>query len=268
MNNSRLAIGVALGSLALCSALLIAQDSKPTPPVTKTPAAKSPTAPTTPKLTTATPPTTKNTSTSAPVLTTPPEGELPPGVTPEMMQEAMVASTPGPMQAYLVASAGEWEGECKMWMAPNTPPSTSTSFFNVTPVLGGRFIHQDTCGDLGEWGKFEGTGLIGYDIAKGEFQATWADTMGTGIMYGTGQLSSDEKVLTINYNYFCPMQKKNCAFRQTTTRNDNGTSTMRMWGPAMGTGDEYQLMEIVYTRKHSHKHTTHATHSEKGTAAQ
>ena len=247
MNRTRLALSVVAASLTVCTTLLFAQDTKqhkPTTPIT---------------------------TTAAPAATTPPESQLPPGMTPEMMQAATEAGTPGPMHAYLCENAGEWIGDCNMWMGPNTPAMKSTLAHTVTPILGGRFTREDTVGDMGEWGKFEGTGTFGYDIAKCEFLATWADTMSTGMMYGTGQLSSDHCVLTINYNYYCPMQKKDCAFKQTVTRNDDGTQTMRMWANAIGTGEEYKMMETIYTRKSQHKHphakpATHATHNDKAPA--
>ncbi len=176
-----------------------------------------------------------------------------------MMEEMMKAGSPGPMQAYLCEDAGEWIGACTMWMAPSAPPTTSKTKLTVTPVLGGRFVQQVANGDMAEWGAFEGLGMIGYDNAKGEFQASWADNMGTGMMYGTGTLSSDKKELTINYSYFCPMAKKNCVFRQTYTHNDNGTKTMRMWTTAE-TGEEYKMMETVYAR--TSKPATHAAHAE------
>ncbi len=234
MHRTRLVCSIALGSLALCTAALLAQDTKKnhTPPPTATPAQAA----------------------------TPPESQLPPGMTPEMMQQMMEAATPGPMQAYLCEDIGEWVGACSMWMSPNATPTTSKSSMNVRSVLGGRFIHQEAKGDMGEWGLFEGFGMVGFDNAKGEFQATWADSMGTGMMYGTGSLSSDKKVLTINYTYYCPMSKKNCAFRQSYTRNDNGTKTMRLWGASAETGEEYKMMETIYARTHTPP--THATHTD------
>ena len=237
MNRTRIVCSIALGSLAVCTSILFAQDAKK-------------------QYTKSTPPT--KPAVVTPV--TPPEAQLPPGMTEEMMQDAMSAGTPGPMQAYLCENAGEWAGACSTWMAPNTPAMITKSMLTVTPILGGRFVQQQTKGDMGEWGPFEGFSLTGYDNAKGEFQAYWADTMGTGMMYGTGELSSDKKVLTINYNYNCPIQKKSCAYKQTVTHNDNGTQTLRMWGPNLGTGEEYKMMEIVYARTSAP--AVHAEHTD------
>ncbi len=194
-------------------------------------------------------PTKSTAPTATPPKVEPPVApELPPGMTAADMEAMMIAATPGPMQHWLCEDAGTWEGACKMWIAPHTEPDQSKSSYTITPVLGGRFVRTDTKSDMGEWGMFEGQGVTGYDIAKGEFQSQWMDSMGTGMMFGTGSLSSDQKVLTINYSYFCSVQKKECAFKHTFTRNDNGSRTMRMWGPAMGTGEVFQIMETVYTR--------------------
>ncbi len=229
---------LAVGTLALRTAFVVAQDT--TKPHTK------PAHTTTPPKTETAPPT-----------------ELPPGFTPEMMQTMQEAATPGPMQTWLCEDAGSWAGNCKMWMAPGTEPTISGSTMTNTPILGGRFVRQDVTGDMGEWGQFEGTGMVGFDKGAGQFQSAWADNMGTAMMYGTGSVSSDQKVLTINYTYFCPIAKKEVPFKQTITRNADGTRTMRMWGVAAGapTGEMFQLMETVYKRTHSHAEHADAEHT-------
>ncbi len=180
--------------------------------------------------------------------TTPSNPELPPGMSQEEMNAMMAAATPGPMQAWLCADLGTWSGECKMWMTPEGEPMVCTSNYVQTSLLGGRFVHQVSKSDMGAMGIFEGVGTVGYDNAKGEFQGWWVDSMGTGMSYGTGSLSPDEKVLTLNYGFFCPMQKKQCNFRQTVTRNDDGSRTMRMFANFPKTGKEYMMMETIYKR--------------------
>lgn len=215
-------IAIASMTLIVCGGLIAAQDN-----------GKKTTNPTTPPAN----------GTAQPAAT-----DLPPGMTQEDMKAMMEAAQPGPMHEWLCADAGTWIGQCKMWMAPGMEPNVSTATLVQTPLLGGRFVEQRASGDMGEWGLFEGFGLIGYDNAKGEFQNTWADSMGTGMMHGTGTLSADKKVLTINSSYFCPMQKKVCSFRQTTTRNDDGTRTQEMWGVAPGSTEEHRMMEIIYKK--------------------
>lgn len=247
-------ICLAISVIATCTALVVAQETKKTPTNNKPAVQNTPTV-TPPKA----PPTTNTNTATPPKHDAPGANALPPGMTEADMQAMMAAATPGPMQAWLCEDAGTWKGACMMWMAPGVEATKSESTYTVTPILGGRFIQQHASGDMGEWGPFEGFGMVGFDNAKGEFQASWGDTMGTAMMCGTGSLNSDNKELTINFSYFCPMQKKTCAFKQTITRNTNGTRTMRMFGDAPGTGEHFKMMETTYTLVHAqakHNETT------------
>lgn len=174
---------------------------------------------------------------------------LPPGMTPEDMQACAEAGTPGEMHAWLVETAGTWQGKNKMWMGPGTDPMESECVTTVTPILDGRFVRVETSGEMPGMGPFNGIGINGFDNVTQKFQCTWIDNCGTGMMIGTGERSSDGRTFTVNYSFNCPINKKPANFRQIETRKGKDAMTLEMYASHPHTGEEYKMLEINYTRK-------------------
>lgn len=180
-----------------------------------------------------------------------PAGEhaLPPGMTAEDMQACMEAGAPGENHEYLVQDAGVWKGKTKMWMTPDmTEPMTSECTSTVTPMMDGRFVRCEITGDMPGMGVFNGFGLYGFDNVQQKFQSTWIDNCGTGMMTGTGELSSDGKTLTWTFNYHCPITKKATVMREVERRTGANSKTLEMWGTDPKSGKEFKMMEIAFTR--------------------
>jgi hypothetical protein len=178
------------------------------------------------------------------------EQKMPPssGMSEADMQACMAAATPGPMHEHLAKSVGTWTGTCKMWMSPGTEPTTSDCTTVISPMMGGRFIKIETSGEMPGMGPFEGFGLNGYDNVSKKFVSTWADSMGTGMMNGTGELSADGKTLNWACTFNCPLTKGAMACRQVEHHTGNDKMTFEMYGPDPKTGTEYKMMQIDYTR--------------------
>lgn len=174
---------------------------------------------------------------------------LPPGWTEADMQACAVAAMPGPMHEHLQGSTGVWEGKTSMWMAPGMPAMNSTCTSTITPAMDGRFVKCEYSGDMPGMGPFKGMGINGFDNVSGKFQSTWIDNMGTGIMFGTGELSADKKVLTWNYNFNCPVTKKPAVMRLVETSTGKDSMKLEMYTNDPKSGKEYKMMEIVFTRK-------------------
>ncbi|MBX3363257.1 MAG: DUF1579 domain-containing protein [Phycisphaeraceae bacterium] len=178
--------------------------------------------------------------------------EMPPGMTPEraaMMEKCMLAAQPGKMHAFLAEGAGVWDGRTKMWMMPDSAPIESTCVSTVTVIMDGRFVKCDIVGEMPGMGAFVGSGFYGYNNVTGEFESTWIDNCSTGIMRGTGRLSSDNKKLTWKSNYTCPVTSKPCVVREIETITGKNTRTLEMYGVDPLTGVEYKMMEIAFTRR-------------------
>ena len=194
----------------------------------------------------------QNSRDKKPTTPAPPQGEmqLPPGMTAEDMQACMEAGTPGEMHEFLASSAGVWQGKNKMWMTPEMKePMVSECTATITTAMDGRFTKCEMVGDMPGMGPFNGFGIYGYDNVGQEFQSTWIDNCGTGMMNGTGELSSDKKTLTWKFTYNCPIQKKPTTLREVEKFTSKDSKTLEMYSIDPKSGKEFKMMEIAFTRK-------------------
>jgi hypothetical protein len=175
-------------------------------------------------------------------------GSTPPGMSEADMQACMEAAKPGPQHAFLVQSAGVWQGKSKMWMTPDSEPETNDCTTTITPMMDGKFTKCEMEGQM-SMGPFSGFGLYGYDNVAQEFQSTWISNCGTGMMTGTGQQSSDGKTLTWKYEHNCPIAKKPVTMREVERITGKDSKTLEVFGPDPKTGQEFKMMEITFTRK-------------------
>lgn len=182
--------------------------------------------------------------------------ELPPGWTMEDMQACIEAGTPGEMHAHLAKEVGVWAGKTQMWMGPEGEPMDSTCTATITTVMDGRYTKCEINGDMPGMGPFHGIGIYGYDNVSQKFQSTWIDNHSTGIMFGTGDLSSDGKTLTWNYNFNCPVTKKPATMREVEKVTGPNTKTMEMFGTDPKSGKEYKMMSIAFTKQSGGAPTT------------
>ena len=178
-----------------------------------------------------------------------PELKLPPGWTAEDMQACILAGTPGKMHEILTRDAGTWKGTSTMWMAPDTEPVKSACTSKVTPMMDGRFIKVEMSGEMPGMGPYSGFGLYGYDNVSQQFSAMWIDNHGTGMMTGTGKLSADNKSVTWNYTYNCPITKKPTPMRDIETFTGPNSKKLEMYGADPKSGKEYKMMSIELTRE-------------------
>ena len=169
------------------------------------------------------------------------------------------AATPGKMHAWLCKDAGAWTGTSTMWMMPDAPPTVSECTMVTTPIFGGRYLKQEFRCEMPDFGKFEGFSIVGYDNAAKQFQMTWADNMGTGMMTSVGQLSSDEKTLSWDCSFYCPMAQKKCSMREVVTRTGEGTQTFDMYSTDPASGKEFKCMHIDLKRASKAAATTAST---------
>jgi hypothetical protein len=232
---------------ALAGSIALAQPTKDT-----TKPAPKPAAPTQPSTT--------------PAKTTPsqPAGDHkmpapPPGMTEADMMACAAAAAPGPNHEFLAKRAGTWSGHVKMWMPGTTEPQESECTTVFTSLMDGRFLHSETNGEMPGMGPFHGFGAYGYDNVGKKFQATWFDNCGTGMMTGTGELSSDSKTLNWTMNYNCPLKGGPIVMREVEHITGPNTMTLEMFGPNPKTGKEEKALEISYTRKSAGAATTPTT---------
>jgi hypothetical protein len=164
-----------------------------------------------------------------------------------MMKQMMEASTPGAAHARLKAMEGSWTASTRMWMKPGDKADESLGRSNFVWVLDGRFLRQDFVGDwMGK--KFEGMGFMGYDNVRKEYVNTWMDSMGTAMMYSTGQYDEATQTIKDEGTSSCPMTgEKNRWFRSEWKLPTGDTSTYIMYAKDEK-GKEFKSLEIIYKR--------------------
>lgn len=165
------------------------------------------------------------------------------------MAICMEAGKPGKEHAELAKAVGSWNGKTKMWMGPDSkaPEMSSECKQTITSVMDGRFIRIEVQGDMAGM-PFNGFGLAGFDNVSKKYVSTWVDNCGSGIMNGTGEASSDGKVITFTYNYNCPIAKKPTTMREVHTHKSANNYTLEMFGKDPHSGKEFKMMEIDFTR--------------------
>lgn len=165
----------------------------------------------------------------------------------EMMKAWQAYMTPGEAHQMLASSAGTWTAKVKSWMDPAQPPQESEGTAEMKMVLGGRYLEHRYEGTMmGQ--PFSGIGYTGFDNYLKKFQATWIDSMGTGVMMTSGTLAKDGKSLTMTGTFDDFVMKKKSKVKETLTFVNADTQNFEMWmeGPD---GKMMKNLEIVYSRK-------------------
>ncbi len=175
--------------------------------------------------------------------------QLPPGWTEADMQACMAAGIPGKMQEHLAQSVGTWTGTSTMWMAPGAPAVTSPANATITLEMDGRYTKCEHNGEMPGMGPFHGIGWYGYDNVAQKFVSTWLDNHSSGIMYGSGTLSSDGKTITWSYDYTDPVTKKPATMREIERWTGSDSMMLEMHGNDPKSGQEYKMMQIEMKRK-------------------
>jgi len=155
--------------------------------------------------------------------------------------------TPGDMHKVLAQTEGEWTTEGKMWMDPKGEPMISKGECTYKMVLGGRYQETQFKGDMmGQ--QFEGKGVMAYDNFKKQFEGTWIDNMGSGIMKTEGNYDPATKTFTMTGKLVDPMTSKECTVRETLKIVDDDTHVMTMYN-TVGGQPEFKTMELTFKRK-------------------
>lgn len=162
------------------------------------------------------------------------------------MEAMMKAMTPGEEHQHLAQIAGDWTFTSSMWMAPGQPPMESSGTMHGEMALGGRYLQTHWSGSMmGQ--PFEGHGTDAYDNVAKQYESSWIDNMGTGIMHGTGTCDANGTCNSTS-EMWDPMTGKKSSMRSTVTWTDKDSFKMEMFG-AGPDGKEMKMMELVAKRK-------------------
>jgi len=164
----------------------------------------------------------------------------------DAMQEAMKKAwmeigTPGPEHAELKKMVGDWTVDVVSYHNPEKP-AKSKGKCTFKMALDGRYLEQHFSGTM-DGTPFTGIGYTAFNKATGKYEATWMDSMSTGIMHLTGEM--EDGVCTYNGHFFGPGGAKIKA-RYEEEKPDADTMTFVMYMDA-GMG-EMKAMEMTYKR--------------------
>lgn len=151
---------------------------------------------------------------------------------------------PGEQHKWLMQFVGYWESE-SITYTPQGAGQPEKGRMEYKLAMGGRFLDMDFEGKFMSQ-PFHGGGMIGYNKVDQRFESTWVDTMGTGMLFMTGQLSDGEKTLTLEGDYTNPMTKQKSTFKEVMTVVDKDHHKSAFYDKVEG--KDVKIMEISYTR--------------------
>lgn len=158
-------------------------------------------------------------------------------------------ATPGEVHKMMSEWNGKWDGEVSMWHSPDAPPETSKTSAENKMIMGGRYQQSTHSGNMMGM-PFEGLSTMGYDNAKKEFENTWIDNMGTGIMILRGKWDDASKTITLTGKCVAAEMGdgSEMGVKQTFKIVDADHHEMQMF-MVTEDGKETKTMEIKYVRK-------------------
>ncbi|MEZ5064862.1 MAG: DUF1579 domain-containing protein [bacterium] len=161
-----------------------------------------------------------------------------------MMEAWQKTMMPGPEHKEMEYFVGDWKLTSKSWMMGEGEPQVSTGTAHGEMFMGGRFLHSTTKSEMMGL-PFEGLSLSGYDNVKKEHYNLWFDTMGTGVMYSTGNKDAEGNMV-LTGTFPDPMMG-NVAYtmKSKILGPDSYLFEMFMNGPG---GEMNRVLEITYQR--------------------
>jgi hypothetical protein len=165
---------------------------------------------------------------------------------PAQMEKMKKPTSPGDAHKVLEKLAGKWNYTATFTM-PDGTTDESTGTADNEIIYGGRFAKQTVKGTwMGQ--PFEGTGYIGYDNVREEYQSIWIDSSMTGMPYSAGKFDDATQTLSLSGKGSCPLTGEKeipCRSELKIVDADHLVMTAHAPGPD---GKEAKMMEIRYER--------------------
>lgn len=165
-----------------------------------------------------------------------------------MGRQAFEASKTGGAHQHLAAMAGDWEGSFKLWFEPGDPACESTQRGTIRPVLDGRFLlHEYETEINGE--PVSGVALYGYHLDGQAWEASWAESFGTGtqLMHCSGRADPGAAFSVLGH-YGDGQGGPDWGWRTGIEQPDADTLVITMTNISPQ-GEEAKAVETRYTRK-------------------
>lgn len=173
--------------------------------------------------------------------------DMDPAAVMKMMQDA---SKPVEHHKALDQMVGEWDAEMSFQMSPDQPPQKSMGKATTKWILGGRFLLTDFSGKLNfgeDMYDFEGLGIMGYSVPKGEYVSIWMDTWNTAPTIQTGEPMEEDGKIEVSGVSATPFGESK--MKNVYKMIDKDTFEMHFWEPDPATGEMMQTGTITYHKK-------------------
>lgn len=143
----------------------------------------------------------------------------------------------------LVASAGTYTGTLTSYEAGPEPLSTTCT--ETVEAIGSFWTRSTmTCEFMGM--PYEGTGIVGYDEASGEYIGDWVDNMAPFYAFMRGKYLADGKTLRMRYSAPDWMSGEMVPHWIDTVKSENGYTSTFYRGQE--DGEHQKAMTIEMTR--------------------
>lgn len=158
--------------------------------------------------------------------------------------------TMGDGHAALRHEVGTWDAETKVWMGPDSTPTTSQG--TETNRMLGKFWVIGTYESELFGTPFHGQSQVGYDPATKKYIGTWIDSMSSSLNRLEGTMKGNK--LTMYSKGIDPATGKEKVTKMVSTYPDANHKTFVSYDPVPGKKDEWRkTMEITYTKREEPK---------------
>ena len=164
------------------------------------------------------------------------------------MKKWMEAATPGEGQKKLEVFAGRWEATSSVWVnGSEKPPAVSKGTAEVSWALGGRFLRQQTKGEM-MGNPTEGIGYMGYDNVKKQYSMFWIDNSSTAMYTAQGTFDTAGTTLTLYGTMDDPVTEEHGKQAKYVYRWIDANKYIFEFHDLSRKGSETKVGEIVYTK--------------------
>ena len=168
-----------------------------------------------------------------------------------MAEEMMAAARPGPEHAELMALAGTWDVEGRMWSAPGAEPLRLAFPAENRAVLGGRFLESRASGELMGM-MVESLTIYGFDRRHRKYTIVGFDSFGTYYVTGAGTMDPATRMVAMDGTDDDPITRMTQVYTLHLRLVDPDTYvTDAVFHDAAhtGGGPSFKVVELTYRRR-------------------
>ena len=146
---------------------------------------------------------------------------------------------------WLKKFVGEWDVETELFMEPGKP-AMKVKGLESARMIGGFWVVGETKGEM-MGAPFTGLMTFGYNPEKKKYVGTWVDSHTSTLWQYLGSVDPSGKILTMETEGYCPMEKQICQFKDTVEFKSNDHRVLT--GTKLGKDGKWTTAMIVTARR-------------------